>query len=78
MELLVYPNPSNGNINVSHNFGIQQAIRWQIFDFQGRACSNSQILDSSHHIDLKSLPSGQYLLKLTTSSGVYTKKIVII
>lgn len=74
--LAIYPNPSNGNIQIDNkNESIKQVT---VYDLLGK-----QVFDSNFpslntiDLDLKSLRSGEYLLKVTSDSGkTETKKIV--
>lgn len=70
--LLVYPNPSNDNLNIQIPAGakLNNAV---IYDLTGRNVMES----TSEMMDVKGLESSVYLLKVNTDKGVYTKRIVI-
>jgi hypothetical protein len=63
----VYPNPTKGAIFVD-GFDIQNI---ELVSLKGQ----SLIFTDQPRLDLKSLPKGIYLLKLTTKEGVFMKKI---
>ena len=78
LELGIYPNPSNGALNVTlsnhrHNANID------IYDMQGRLVFNSGGLTESGNIplDLQHLHSGTYVMVIRTNEGSGTSRIVI-
>jgi len=78
-DLLVYPNPSNGNdisLNISTNFGLRQI---EVLDINGKTVINKQLNNQNEQISIntKNLKSGIYLIKLTGKNAVLTKKIII-
>lgn len=67
LKVKVYPNPTNGTVNIS------EAANITIFDIQGRKIAESKNTTS---FDLSSQASGIYLAKITTEKGSETLKIV--
>ena len=74
----VYPNPSNGLVNIRINkyFG---TVDVQLIDITGRAVYNIKKLDfnGEKSIDLSSVNSGIYLLKVTGDSLNFVEKIIL-
>ena len=77
-EVMVYPNPSAGQVAVY--VGDERFAYIAIFDSQGRLMDEVQQAEqgSSSHVrlDLQYLPVGIYTLRVYTSRGVFVRKIV--
>ena len=77
-ELEIFPNPVESELNISTNKTFQAQIK--IFDFQGRLVyySKNAAIKDQLKIDIQSLNSGIYVLRLTndttTSSFKFQKK----
>lgn len=71
----VFPNPSNGMVYVCTES--QQVQELQVFDLSGRMLLQKSINETEFSIDLSGYNAGTYILRLTTSKGVETSKIVI-
>jgi hypothetical protein len=70
----LYPNPTNGQWRIDNGYDIKNV---EIFDVMGRiqkATINKQ--DGEITIDISHLPSGVYLLKITTEHGIITQKAI--
>lgn len=81
MEVHVHPNPVDNSLIVSYFNKEKQNLCLSIFDLQGRILleeNNNSIENgkTSHIIELSSLPSGQYFVRLTGPSTLITKKII--
>ncbi len=73
-EIQVYPNPSNGKIWVK--FSENMTYDYIIFDSKGMQVKNGKIIQQKH-IDISTLSSGYYLLKILGKKGVFNKKIML-
>lgn len=69
-SILVYPNPTNGIVNMKSQSGVQSL---ELFDVQGRLLQKNMNLDS---IDLSSRTNGLYFLRITTEKGSKVEKII--
>jgi len=71
----VYPNPTTGNIQI---IDLPRGENWtvQVFDARGKICYTSKLEDSNSVVDLNSLSSGLYILKLNGKSGVRYGKVI--
>ncbi|MBE9489500.1 MAG: T9SS type A sorting domain-containing protein [Bacteroidetes bacterium] len=76
----VFPNPNNGEFTVKLNSNSGNDIRISVYDIRGR-----QVFDNSYNnaanfnevINLGSVQSGLYILKITDGNKTGTKKIII-
>ena len=77
-SVLVYPNPSNGNITVEST-GNEPISQLAIFDIHGRLVK--QYNASTHHLqlDMSNEPAGIYFLRMRTKNrnGWLTKKLIL-
>lgn len=80
-EILVYPNPTDGILNVELSGFVSNEARLEVFDLMGRTVYNGTMNASktyaSSSIDLAGVPAGHYIVKVTTGSSVYTKEFVV-
>jgi len=68
-HIVVFPNPTTGNLNVRTNLD----ITYSLFDFTGREI----VKDSdAQTIDISSLPNGVYFLSIRHHDKVFNKRIV--
>ncbi|MFA6234829.1 MAG: T9SS type A sorting domain-containing protein, partial [Bacteroidota bacterium] len=78
-----YPNPANAETLVAINTGMEAVGTLVIADLIGRirqiVFQHQEMLPGSYRfrIDTATLPAGKYLLRLTTSEGVITQRLVI-
>ncbi len=69
------PNPTSSDVTVSVGSGQQAVV--SVIDLQGRTVIPATTIISSYTIPHSSLPSGTYLLRITTSAGITTKKLQV-
>src|SRR5690606_11690979 len=72
-RVMIYPNPVSNILNIETS--MYGEIIAEIFDLAGRKISRIK-MDKKREIDVSSLPSAVYQLKLTGSQGVTTKRWV--
>ncbi|MFD2822862.1 T9SS type A sorting domain-containing protein [Lacinutrix iliipiscaria] len=70
-SIQIYPNPTSELINISSSYQIQST---QLFDITGKRVLETK---QTNQIRVNQLPVGVYLLKVYTSNGHLTKKIII-
>jgi len=81
-NLSVYPNPSNGLINVSFQTTSNDAVEIVLFDLQGRKVfkskqnSNNQSM-FNQSINTRRLSNGIYLLRAIQGNRITTKRVII-
>ena len=68
--LNVYPNPTNGHITIE---GMPEGGRAEIYDATGRLVKVS----TSPRINLSACPAGVYLLRIISTDGVATQRVII-
>ena len=75
-DLLVYPNPSEGRINIQYS--PQQIADLHIYDATGRLIFDRQRMDNIDlTLDLEKFGRGMYLLRVTDGYRVLMKKVLI-
>jgi hypothetical protein len=75
MGLLIYPNPSNGLINIKTTGPMIKPLEIEIIDITGSVvCRKSGYIEQ---IDLSGYHKGIYLLKIKMDEKVYSNKVII-
>ena len=69
----VYPNPTNGNVNINCNNTIKSV---QLFDVQGRLLQTNLVNENQTSIDISNKSKGVYFLKIISDKGIGVEKIV--
>jgi hypothetical protein len=71
-ELLIIPNPNNGNMTIRYSFRGEGEARIIITDLQGREIKSILLSESSGNVvtDLQEWAGGVYLVTLVSSNGV--------
>ncbi|PZR22909.1 MAG: hypothetical protein DI539_04520 [Flavobacterium psychrophilum] len=72
-SLAVYPNPSNGIVNVSASGVIKQL---ELYDIQGRLLQTKATNETNVSFDLTGRAAGIYLLKVATDNGSKVQKLI--
>jgi hypothetical protein len=79
-EIALYPNPSNGLVNIVLPSMNAENTEIQIFDFSGRLVSSKAVqLNSAEQtvqVDASNFTAGMYFIKVATSEGMLQKKFV--
>jgi hypothetical protein len=75
----VYPNPSNGDVNISLGEMFDKEIHWSILNNLGNTIKDGGIQENVHiqRISTFDLPSGIYLMKLEVNGQEFSKRFVI-
>nr|MDP6907986.1 T9SS type A sorting domain-containing protein [Flavobacteriales bacterium] len=74
LEVMVYPNPSNGLINI---LGVDDA-QLAALNALGQRVYESRVLNNRTTIDLSTLNNGIYILKLKNQHGVAVRRVRIL
>ena len=76
LEVAIYPNPFNDNINIQHNS--DEDITINIFNPAGMRVYNSviNVTGSIQTVNLEQLPSGVYLIHLQSIKLTYFTKLI--
>ncbi len=78
-KITVFPNPSNGFININSSIGSNQTL--QIINADGKEMLTKQLEGHNNSIDASSLSPGFYFVKIidsTSGEKVHLEKVVII
>ena len=77
--LTVYPNPSNGLLNIKKNFIINGSCYLKIYDLKGKLLLEDQLENGviTKQMDLTAFTKGVYLLKILKDGQYQTKRFVI-
>lgn len=72
-SIVVFPNPTNGNININSKFNIKTI---ELYDIQGRILET--VIENSNEsiIDVSTRQNGIYFLKITTDEGSKVERII--
>jgi len=74
----VYPNPTTGQIKVITGEPFGKLDDLSVMDITGRMIFTKVVSSGQQYsIDLSSQPGGYYFVRLTTDTGVLTKKVVL-
>lgn len=77
---LVYPNPSNGLINVSLNDNNSVTIKIRVMDVVGQEIysrSYSQNPTGMYSFDLSEKAKGVYFVEISSGTNIFTEKIIV-
>ncbi len=75
-DVMIYPNPNNGEFTISVAEGQLQSI--EIFTVAGKAVNYSNHTNGSTvEVDLQEQASGVYLIQITTDQRIVTKRLII-
>lgn len=79
-DFQIYPNPSDNFINIVLGGMDTQNSEIQVYDLSGRMVLVKPVSlttgDQTIQMDINTLESGVYLLRLTTSNGLYQQKFI--
>jgi leucyl aminopeptidase len=81
LQFKIYPNPSDGEINISFYLNKASQVSLTIFDISGRIADQELLgsLDSGNHSIrlVKYLPSGIYICRINTIENISSAKLLI-
>ncbi len=75
-EVTVYPNPSQGEIIIKLPSSASE-VRIQVFGIDGRKYLDFETQKGAEHLDLSSLGSGVFQVKVDATEYSYSKKVII-
>ena len=70
----IYPNPTNDFLYINNEDDKSSFNKICIYDYQGKLVSEK--IDTNNKIDLINLNKGIYIVKIETTKGIYTTKII--
>jgi choice-of-anchor B domain-containing protein len=81
LNLVVYPNPSKGLINIQVNGKTNEVVNVSVCSLDGKVVFEKQVEPSgmnSYQIDTKNFAAGLYIVKAVTDSQILTRRISVI
>jgi hypothetical protein len=78
LEIEVYPNPSNGEINIligEYDSGLEAFVT--LYDVNGKVVLKESILDRHHRINTSSIPAAMYTYQIEIGGAKSSGKVVI-
>ena len=77
-DMSVFPNPSDGRLQLHHHFPENAELYLSISDLGGKILFKKHVISQGEKLELDTkLGSGSYILQLTHGQKVYAKNIVI-
>jgi subtilisin-like proprotein convertase family protein len=79
-DLIIYPNPNNGNFNIQFNSNSGNEIKVNVHDVRGREIYSKSYTNNglfNETLQLENVQSGVYLVTVQDGSRKTTKKIVV-
>ncbi len=73
VDLLIKPNPVNDFVNIGMTVTMDEV---SIYNSRGQIVRNEKVNSSSIRMDLSNLPAGVYIVKIKTTQGIITEKIL--
>lgn len=74
----IYPNPTQGWVNIVVNFTSSSGIFCNIFNTENRCViKNKHLISGFNNIDLSELPKGIYYIRITEQSNTYLYKVLL-
>ena len=73
--LLIMPNPTDGITDIISQYKMSKI---ELFGSNGKCVMSKKADSVNETLDLRSLPSGLYIVRITTVDGVMTKRLVVV
>lgn len=74
-KMEIYPNPAHHQFSIASSSSAPIGV--DIYDLTGKKLVEKQNVLPNQSVDISSLASGVYLVRLTTNNGIITKKITV-
>jgi hypothetical protein len=76
-DILVYPNPTNGLINLNANLDLSGSTKVEIINVYGQIVCEQQLTNGiNNRIDLTYQPDGYYLIKIISGNNIVIERIL--
>jgi hypothetical protein len=79
-KLMVYPNPNDGVFGIELIGRVDNKAELEIYDIMGRKVFSEKMTTSlttaNSNVDLSTVESGHYIVKVITPNGVYTEEFI--
>jgi hypothetical protein len=81
-DFVVYPNPSNGLINVNFTSNTEATASIEVVDMNGRVLQTNQVQTNigivEANLDLSGLANGMYFVRLVTAEATSTQRVQLV
>jgi hypothetical protein len=79
LQIAVYPNPGNDIIAIQIGSVVREDIQIDVYDVSGRHIRHASLLQGSTiaYMDVSTLYEGMYLLRISTTNGQTSRKVMI-
>jgi len=75
-DMKVYPNPANSWLTIEFSHALTEDAFIQLFDSTGRLIKTYKVQGTQQNINMESLPSGLYIVKVSNSTDNIVKRIM--
>lgn len=75
-KILVFPNPFNQFVTIKSIESTLRLTKFQLTSISGTVYKIQNITEDTVAIDLEEIPSGVYILKISTQNGTFSRKLV--
>jgi len=75
-NVIVYPNPTKDELYIKRNNNFSDVLTIDIFDISGKTVFKNKISKEESKINIHSLPTGLYFLKVSSKENSNTIKII--
>lgn len=77
-DILIYPNPASGKFKITGSFSQNDVNQVEIIDVFGKVVKsfNGNFNDEATEFDLSNLPSGIYLVRISSSNSSFIQKVI--
>lgn len=74
-DLLIYPNPTSGNVNIRFGTRIESA-NVEVYDIHGKLVYFQNGVRNDESLRVSSLPKGYYLLRISSGRNIINRKLI--
>ncbi|MBL3658989.1 rhamnogalacturonan lyase family protein [Fulvivirga sediminis] len=75
-DLLLYPNPSNGLVNIVWKGDTHKGAELKVYDSNGHLITDHLVVENQFKLDVSDFPEGIYIITLTTEQQTLSKKFI--
>ena len=76
-QFTVYPNPSNGIVNIRSSQPIGAAVySIKVYNYEGKVIKTVALESEIQQVDLEAFPAGLYYIELSNEAAIYRYKLV--
>ena len=79
-NVLIYPNPTNGNVTVFVNLNLNEEVTVSVTDMMGKELmilNRGDLTSQQFEVNLSDYSSGVYFIKVQTATNTYLEKLIL-